>query len=245
MTGSSRFLHQKPHTLVLRLRQHKLRKIPLVAFVGNVPPGRRTSRCAYIFKSGGFAVQIGEDNPFGKIAVDQACEETVNKDMQTSGGTKGFSLKPNAVNKYYLVAEYRSIFMRNLKDTLNLSKSSCQHNDLQKSRIARDEADVQSLLLTLEGWVNPFQSLGQDLICLSTGKMATADVSCDLLQANDLGERAYRSFSKERLEVNPLKVRFHDTMSKAKLKTLRRKWSSEKEPPKRLFLRPTVHCSHR
>ena len=31
-------------------------------------------------KSGGFAVQVGEDNPFGKIPVDQACEETVNKD---------------------------------------------------------------------------------------------------------------------------------------------------------------------
>ena len=55
-------------------------------------------------KSGGFAVQIGEDNPFGKIPVDQACEETVDKDTQTPGGTKGFSLKPKAVNKFYLVA---------------------------------------------------------------------------------------------------------------------------------------------
>ena len=27
--------------------------------------------------------------------------------------------------------------------------------------------------------------------------------------------------------------------------TWTRKWSSEKEPPKRLYLRPTVHCSHR
>ena len=102
-------------------------------------------------KSGGFAVQLGEDNPFGKIPVDQACEETVNKDTQTPGGTKGFNLKPKAVNKYYLVAEYRSIFMRNLKDMLHLSKSICHHNDLQKSRIARDEADVQSLLTTMEG----------------------------------------------------------------------------------------------
>ena len=29
-------------------------------------------------QSGGFGVQIGEHNPFGKIPVDQACEETVN-----------------------------------------------------------------------------------------------------------------------------------------------------------------------
>ena len=66
-------------------------------------------------QSGGFAVQIGEYNLFGKIPVDQACEETVNRDTQTAGGTKGFSLKPKAVSKYYLVAEYTSIFLRNLR----------------------------------------------------------------------------------------------------------------------------------
>ena len=51
--------------------------------------------------------------------------------------------------------------------------------------------------------MNPFQSQGQDLICLSTGKV---------------GERAYRKFSEERLQANSLKVRFNNTMSKAKLK---------------------------
>ena len=153
-------------------------------------------------KSGGFAVQLGEDNPFGKCPVDQACEETVNKDTKSPGGTKGFNLKPKAVNKYYLVAEYRSIFMRNWKEMLHLSRSSCRHNDLQKSRIARDEADVQSLLTTMEGWVNPCQGNVQDLICLSTGKMASDDVAGDLLQAKHLGERAFQSFSKERLEAN-------------------------------------------
>ena len=66
-------------------------------------------------ESGGIAVQIGEGNPFGQIPVEQACEETVNRDTKTPGGTKGFSLKPKAVSKYYLVAEYRSIFMRKLK----------------------------------------------------------------------------------------------------------------------------------
>ena len=45
-------------------------------------------------QSGGFVVQIGEHNPFGKIPVDQACEETVTGDTQTVGGKKGFSLKP-------------------------------------------------------------------------------------------------------------------------------------------------------
>ena len=81
-------------------------------------------------KCGGITLQIGDDNPFGKIPLNQACEETVNKNTQTPGGAKAFSLKSKAVSKYYLVAEYRSIFMRNMKDMLNLSKSSW----LQKMR---------------------------------------------------------------------------------------------------------------
>ena len=48
---------------------------------------------------------MGEDNTFSKIPVGQACEETVHKDTRTPRGTKGFTPKHNAVNKYYLVAE--------------------------------------------------------------------------------------------------------------------------------------------
>ena len=47
--------------------------------------------------SGGLSVQLSNSNPFRRIPVDQTWEETVNKDTQTLGGTKGFSLKPNAV----------------------------------------------------------------------------------------------------------------------------------------------------
>lgn len=85
-------------------------------------------------------------------------EETVNKDTQTLGGTKGFSLKPAAVNKYYLIAEYRSIFLRHLKDIFHLSASTAQHNDLQQSRISGDESDLKSLIALIEeSWINPFQ----------------------------------------------------------------------------------------
>lgn len=62
------------------------------------------------FTSGGFSVQLGGGNPFSKNPVDQACEKTVNKDTPRAGGTKGFSLNPGEVSRYYMVAEYRSIF---------------------------------------------------------------------------------------------------------------------------------------
>ena len=60
---------------------------------------------AYL-RSAGFSAQIEAINTFSRIPVDQTCEETVNRDLQTPGGTKGFSLKPGAVSKYYLMAEY-------------------------------------------------------------------------------------------------------------------------------------------
>ncbi|KAJ8372588.1 hypothetical protein AAFF_G00280950 [Aldrovandia affinis] len=42
------------------------------------------------FMHGGFSVQLGSQNPYGRIPVDQTIEETVNRDTQTAGGTKGF-----------------------------------------------------------------------------------------------------------------------------------------------------------
>ena len=42
---------------------------------------------------GNFSTQVGNDNPFGCIPMDHTIEETINKDTQTFGGTKGFSTK--------------------------------------------------------------------------------------------------------------------------------------------------------
>jgi len=70
-------------------------------------------------------VQIGHQNPFGRVPVDQTCEEkNVNKDTQTAGGTKGFSLKPGAVSKYYIVSEYRSSFLKQLRDLPDPGKTN-------------------------------------------------------------------------------------------------------------------------
>ena len=68
--------------------------------------------------TGGFSVQLGSFNPFGRIPVDQTIEETINRDTQTPDGTKGFSLKEGALNRYYLNAEYRSQYLRQLREMI-------------------------------------------------------------------------------------------------------------------------------
>ena len=42
--------------------------------------------------NGESSTQLSNENRFGKIPVDQTIEKTINKDTQTAGGTKGFSL---------------------------------------------------------------------------------------------------------------------------------------------------------
>ena len=108
------------------------------------------------FIQGGFSFQLGSRKPFGRIPVDQSIEETVNKDTETPGGTKGFSLKPGAVSKYYLTSEYITMYLRELREVIGLGGSKLAHPDLERSRIRKDEADVESLFDLMENnWLNP------------------------------------------------------------------------------------------
>ena len=54
------------------------------------------------FRNGGSSVQLKNENPFATIAVDQTTEDMVNTDTQTVGGTRGFTIEPGAVSRYYL-----------------------------------------------------------------------------------------------------------------------------------------------
>ena len=56
------------------------------------------------FTAAEFSVQRWHKNRFGRIPVDQTIEETANKDTQTAGGTKRFSLKAGIISIYYVIA---------------------------------------------------------------------------------------------------------------------------------------------
>ena len=169
-------------------------------------------------ENGGFSVQMGRENPFGRIPVDQTTEETGNKDTQTAGGTKGFSLKPAALSRYYLTAEYRSTCLKQLRELTDIRPPGISHHDLESSRIRKDEVAVQSLVDLMENeWINPFSGDQTELISLSTAAAAPSDVASDLLTAKEIGEVAYKHFQDDRIESR--KKPFHDPLPKQKLKT--------------------------
>jgi len=167
------------------------------------------------FLNGGFSVQRSSGNPFGKIAVDQTLEETVNKDTQTSGGTRGFSMKHGTVSRYYLTAEHRAEALRQLRELIFIQSSS-GHQDLQRSRISKDEADVKAVQEMLESnWMNPFDEGYSDLVSISTGLIAPPDVCKDLLSAQEKGEEAFMRFTLK-LESGE---GFYEPIKRLKLKT--------------------------
>ena len=184
------------------------------------------------FQQGGFSVQIGSSNPIGRIPVDQAIEEPVNKDTQTPGGTKGFSLKHGAVTSYYLMSEYRSKFLRQLRCMVDLDDYQVNHPDLHLPRIRRDEANVSMVQLMETSWLNSFSRDQDEFVSLSTSTVAPPNVSNDLLEAHRIGEEAYQSFKQEHLEASSPKMQFHDKMTKKKLMTfsdIRKKSQNQQE----------------
>ena len=105
------------------------------------------------FINGWFSVQLGTKNPFGRIPINQAIEETINKDTPTPGGAKGFSLKSISLDKYYIGAEFRSASVRNLRQMTNIfPQSNYRHPDLQKLRRERDHKDVITLVDLVDQW---------------------------------------------------------------------------------------------
>ena len=151
-------------------------------------------------ENGVFSVQLGRQNPFCRIPVDQTIEETVNKETQTPGGTKGSILKPATLRRYYLTAEHRSTCLRQLRDLTDIKPPGVSHHDLESSCIRKDELAVQSLVDLMETeWVNQFSGDPTELIGLSTGTVAPSDVVPDLLTANARGEVAYKNFQDERI----------------------------------------------
>ena len=166
------------------------------------------------FMQGGISVEIGSSNPFGKIPCDQPIEKNINKDTQTAGGTKDFSLKSGAVQKYYLNAEHRSLFLRQLREMVWLGGSRL---NLQQSRLLKDEADVQSLVNVMDdSWINPFRSDHDSLVSLAAAAMPPTEIAHDLMNAAKVGEEAFEVFRTRRLENNT--VDFFATMKKQKLK---------------------------
>ena len=88
--------------------------------------------------NGGFSTQLFNANPFGKIPMDHAIEETINKDTQTAGGIKRFSIKASVVTKYNITSAYWSSCVRMMRQMVEMQREGLNHLDLRSSKRKRE-----------------------------------------------------------------------------------------------------------
>ena len=88
---------------------------------------------------GGFSLQMGARNIFARIAMNQRIEEKANKNTQTPSGTKGYSLKSDAVVCYSITANYRRFYSWMLGEMIKFYNTDNQYKDLRPAYIERDK----------------------------------------------------------------------------------------------------------
>ena len=113
------------------------------------------------------------------------------------------------MNRWFLTAHTRASIVGSTKamsecpDGELRTKTTQPHKETGKSRIERDENDVQKLLETLtEQMINPFDTSTHRSKCvmnLATGLTSTEEVSKDIMSAKDMGQKCYDEFAKDRL----------------------------------------------
>lgn len=81
----------------------------------------------------------------------------------------------------------------------------------------RDNADVDKIVETTNGMINPFEYEEEELLHIISGTVATEEVEKDLQSAYDRGETAFIALCNERLQTR--KVDLLTSMKKLKLKT--------------------------
>ena len=171
-------------------------------------------------ESGDFCFQRSYSN-FSQVAVDQAIEQTVNKDTKTRGGIVSFSRSPASVHKWMINAHFRTDVTRSVKQMAGLTgRDKYVHKECSQTVLASKEASVKSVMQTINSWQDPFDSpfdASVNLVSLSSGVTASDEVKVDLLQSYSSGEQQFLQFVQQRL-VSSTK-NFFDPLPKLKLKT--------------------------
>ena len=106
--GTICFSNKEHDSMVLCISE--LCKIFILLSIRNVSPWKGESRCFSVFEVRWLLrrVQIGSMNTFGRITVNQSWQEPEQRHWNT-WWHKGVQLEAKTGNKYYLIAEYRSI----------------------------------------------------------------------------------------------------------------------------------------
>ena len=128
--------------------------------------------------------------PYSSIACDQTIEQTLNKDSKTKGGVVGFTLSPNAVNRWTLARSARASILRTTEEMAGIGTTKKNQKYLQKSAIVRYNNDVSKVKSTISTMINPFdlEYKSTQLVCISSGVQENPGVEKDFSNAESIGK---------------------------------------------------------
>ena len=103
--------------------------------------------------------------------------------------TRGRGFKESTRNQWIMTAHQSAAINKSMTELTMVDRSSSeQHKDLSESRRSRDAADFQKVY----EWFserNPFGMADKHLKSLSTGKIGSEDLKCDM--AESVGEKIH------------------------------------------------------
>jgi hypothetical protein len=113
-------------------------------------------RAREILKAGAMSIRRTKKS-YTRSAVDMTLEQTVNKHAASPmGGITAFRDSEDACRRWSITLTQRSMALSELYELVNLQSGEEPEKQLTKSRIKRDNADMNSVRVTLNNTCNPF-----------------------------------------------------------------------------------------
>lgn len=172
-------------------------------------------------KNGDFCVRKS-DTPFTSLFVDQTLEQEIKK-LKGVGGITGLTQQPELLDRFLLTLPELTQIVTDFQKCYSRAKGSgeSKHNHYQLSgdiatRVTTNALKLKDcILLHCEG--NPY-TVGTPLKNIVSSMIVPEVAKSDILQRDEKGQLAYRTFVNERLRIGSA-VSIWDPMKKLKLKT--------------------------
>ena len=152
------------------------------------------------FAKGRFSVQRQSLQGFSQVACDQTIEQTCNRDTKTKGGMIGFTTEKGAVSRWILSHRERAAISKRCEEMAGKDETSLSRKDLQLSRMKRDEEDVCRVVSVVDAMINPFDGSHNELVHVSSGVVASKDVTECYIKAWERGDKELVTYCEERLQ---------------------------------------------
>ena len=151
-----------------------------------------------VLEAGAFSTRRTSKS-YSRSPIDMTLEQTVNRDAASSAtGITSFANSESAFRRWNVSLTQRSMAVSEMKDMCDIQPGETPANQLKKSRISRDNRDMEVLTKALEDTCNLFRKdAPSELVNIATGKVAAAVTLDYLTQVLEPGKELRKKFTDE------------------------------------------------